>query len=592
MKRSHFLFPLSAFVVFASFGAEGKLDWSLPSGARIEGDRLIAEIPAEEGPRNIWCAATLDVGEALAAMQCVAAHVRFRAENVSEPKEAWQGVKVQFMFDPPSGAGRIYRSVNTARGTYGWTNVTVRVSPLRDASVKDGVATLILGLEGCTGRAEFDLASLRIEYEDVGIPRVNEDWVVRYPHDKGLSTNPQILNCSQITNDNSGALGDRAMSDEADPQAARNFDLPFVNNGVQLSFVNITAQRRPPLRGCMLPQRATTEDDIETLHRWGATLARFQITRDFGKVDANSDLAEYAAWVDSRLDNLAEVLGWAQARGMKVCVDLHATPGGVRAGDRATAMLYDERLAGAFVETWRHIATRCAPAVQTACAPAVQTAGLYGYDLVNEPKQIAFAPISYWDIQRRAAEAIREIDPDTPIIVESNDSASAGAFRYLSPLAMDNVIYQLHMYAPGDFTHQGVGRPLEKDGRPLVWPDSARGWDIDWLRRALAPVREFQTRHRCRIYVGEFSAAAWAPGADQYLRDCIGIFEEYGWDWTYHAFREWPPWSVEHEVPGPGKPSVPSADNPRKQVLLEGFRQQPTAIDYNRQQSTAFDSLR
>ena len=270
-----------------------------------------------------------------------------------------------------------------------------------------------------------------------------------------------------------------------------------------------------------------------------------------------------------------------RAGGMKVCVDLHSTPGGVRAGDRATAMLYDERLADAYVETWQRIATRFSG------HPA-----LYCYDLVNEPKQVAFASASYWDIQRRAAEVIRAIDSATPIIVESNISASPTAFAYLQPLPMDNVIYQLHMYAPGDYTHQGVGRPLEKDGRPLVWPDSARGWDIDWLRRALAPVREFQTRHRCRIYVGEFSAAAWAPGADQYLRDCIGIFEEYGWDWTYHAFREWPPWSVEHEVPGPGKPSVPSADNPRKQVLLEGFRQQPTAIDYNRQQSTAFDSLR
>ena len=66
-------------------------DWSLPRGARIEGDRLIAEIPAEEGPRNIWCAAKIPVAEALAAMKCVAAHVRYRAApalrvTVSSPK--------------------------------------------------------------------------------------------------------------------------------------------------------------------------------------------------------------------------------------------------------------------------------------------------------------------------------------------------------------------------------------------------------------------------------------------------------------------------------------------------------------------------
>ena len=507
--------------------------WNLPPGARIEGDRLVAEIaPEATGRRDVRASAEIDIADAFAAMQCVAVTVGVRGRDVSEPPQAWQGVKVQLSYTDFFG-DRVYRDASLPRGTFDRTNVTVRVSPLlAPLGIPGGRVSLLLGLEDCTGRAEFDLSSLRIDREDTGIPIVNQDWVVRYPDD-----------------------GENGAANS--PGAPKP---PFM----------AAAQRRPPLRGCMLPQRATTEDDIETLHRWGATLARFQITRDFGKVDANSDLAEYAAWVDSRLDNLANVLRWADARGMKVCVDLHSTPGGVRAGDRATAMLYDERLADAYVETWRRIATRCAPAVQTACAPAVQTAGLYGYDLVNEPKQVAFAPISYWDIQRRAAEAIREIDPATPIVVESNISASPTAFAYLRPLPMDNVIYQIHMYAPGDYTHQGVGRPLTKEGRSLVWPDPSRGWDIEYLRRVLEPVRDFQRRHGARIYVGEFSAIAWAPGADQYLRDCIGIFEEYGWDWTYHAFREWAGWSVEHEGEDDASLS-PSADNPRKQALLDGF---------------------
>ena len=86
------------------------------------------------------------------------------------------------------------------------------------------------------------------------------------------------------------------------------------------------------------------------------------------------------------------------------------------------------------------------------------------------------------------------------------------------------------------------------------------------------PVREFQKRHGAKIYVGEFSAITWAQGADAYLRDCIAVFEEFGWDWSYHAFREWSGWSVEHACEGPGKPFVPSADNPRKRALLDGFR--------------------
>ena len=64
----------------------------------------------------------------------------------------------------------------------------------------------------------------------------------------------------------------------------------------------------------MLPGRATTEDDIETLHQWGATMARFQIMRRFLSVEDNQDLPEYWAWIDKRLDNLENVLKWAQAR--------------------------------------------------------------------------------------------------------------------------------------------------------------------------------------------------------------------------------------------------------------------------------------
>jgi len=47
------------------------------------------------------------------------------------------------------------------------------------------------------------------------------------------------------------------------------------------------------------------------------------------------------------------------------------------------------------------------------------------------------------------------------------------------------------------------------------------------------------------ICIGEFSAVRWAKGADQYLSDLIDVMEENHWDWSYHAFREWPGWSLE-----------------------------------------------
>ena len=100
---------------------------------------------------------------------------------------------------------------------------------------------------------------------------------------------------------------------------------------------------------------------------------------------------------------------------------------------------------------------------------------------------------------------------------------------------------------------------------------SGTRYDRETLRRILKPVRDFQQRHGARIYVGEFSAVRWAPGAERYLEDCISLFEEYGWDWTYHAFREWNGWSVEHtENPQDNEPA--QTDTARKKVLLKYFR--------------------
>ena len=480
------------------------LAWRLPQCARVDGSILVVDVPAGDPERNVekhaHCEADLDLSEILGSGEGVAVSVRVRANGVTKPDAPWNGVKFMLRYVEEETGETKWPGVKLPIGTFGWTNATVRINGLvAPVPPVGGKATLIMGLQGCTGHAEFDLDSLALEREDLCIPRVNDGWVVRYP-----------------------------------PVPARS-----------------------PLRGTMLPARATTEDDIETLHRWGATLARFQIMRNWFMDNDCQDLDEYASWIDSRLDNLEDVLRWAEARGMKICVDLHSPPGGKRPLDRAMNMFFEEKYADAFVETWRRIATRFKG------HPAI-----YGYDLINEPHQKTPASVNYWEIQRRAAEAVREIDPDTPIIVESNLAAAPSAFRYLSPLAMDNVIYQIHCYRPTDYTHQGVrGNP---EGLP--WPDPAKGRDRDFLRRGLQPARDFQLRHQARIYVGEFSAASYAPGAENYLRDCIALFEEYGWDWTYHAFREADVWNVEKERNASGK-YVPSADNPCKRALLEAFAQ-------------------
>lgn len=120
------------------------------------------------------------------------------------------------------------------------------------------------------------------------------------------------------------------------------------------------------------------------------------------------------------------------------------------------------------------------------------------------------------------------------------------------------------------FTHQGVGdRPIA-----YTYPGEVSGkhWDKAELLKSLQPVIDFQKKYNVHIYVGEFSAIRWAPdnSAYRYLKDCVDIFEELDWDWTYHAFREWSGWSLEYTTdPKNGNPSETRTD--REQLFRDWF---------------------
>ena len=84
--------------------------------------------------------------------------------------------------------------------------------------------------------------------------------------------------------------------------------------------------------------------------------------------------------------------------------------------------------------------------------------------------------------------------------------------------------------------------------------------------------RKFQQDNHVRIFVGEFSAIRWAPGAAQWIRDSISVFEEYGWDWCYHSYTGWNGWNPTFDA------DAPSSNNPdggkmtdRLKVLIDAW---------------------
>ena len=371
-------------------------------------------------------------------------------------------------------------------------------------------ASLVLGLQEATGTVHYDLSTLGIRALGRTVKRVNQDFKVTYPN-----------------------------------------------------FVS----RRPILRGVMLPGRPCKEKDLADLAAWGATLARYQMC-------VNGEGEAYDRDLDVWLTRLeTDILGWARKHGILLIVDLHTPPGNRYRGNDVDPngcgrpndfkMLYEERYARKFIEVWKLIAQRLKGNEDI----------IYGYDLCNEPVQRGQpVGIDSLELQRVAAEAVRRIDPITPIVVEADDWDNPESFAWLSPLRMDNVIYEFHMYRPHELTHQRVGGDKGSTRPILPYPCKERGWDKEFLRQRMQDVVAFQRKHSARILVGEFSCIAWTPGADRYIADVIDLFEEYGWDWAYHAFREWAGWSVEHEWDDPkGKP-VPSADNLRLRTLRDGLR--------------------
>ena len=318
----------------------------------------------------------------------------------------------------------------------------------------------------------------------------------------------------------------------------------------------------PRLRGAMIGPGVTAADLREFGKDWGANHVRWQlIWGGFPRSPAdNGDLAAYDAWMDGQMKRLDELLPVCQEVGIRVLIDIHTPPGG-RDDANNCRLFQEKRFQDNFLGWWAKIARRFRD------QPAV-----WGYDLVNEPVEgeLGEGCLAWQELATAAARVVRAQDPLRAIVVEPAPWGGPESIANLDPLPVPGVVYSVHLYQPHPFTHQGVGG----SATGISYPGTVAGrhWDKAALRRALQPVVDFQRDFGVHIYIGEFSAIRWAPGdsARQYLSDCIDLFEELGWDWSYHAFREWDGWSVEHG-PDPDDHARSPAPTSRARLLREWF---------------------
>jgi endoglucanase len=323
-----------------------------------------------------------------------------------------------------------------------------------------------------------------------------------------------------------------------------------------------TGHDLPRLRGAMISP-GVTEADLRVLGgQWKANHVRWQLLwGGFPHSPAdNGDMAAYDAWLESALKHLDSLLPVCEAVGIKVLVDLHTPPGG--RNDASECRIFKEkRFQEAFLNVWEKVARRYRG-----------NKTVWGYDLVNEPLEgvVEEGLLDWHELATRTAKLVRQIDAEHAIIVEPAPWGSPDGLDWFEPLPVPGVVYSVHMYLPHRFTHQGVyGGPTG-----IAYPGTIEGkhWGREQLRQALRPAIEYQRDYGVQIYLGEFSAIRWAPGrsACNYLRDLISICEENGWDWAYHAFREWDGWSVEHG-PDPNDHARSKTPTERETLLREWY---------------------
>jgi hypothetical protein len=143
---------------------------------------------------------------------------------------------------------------------------------------------------------------------------------------------------------------------------------------------------------------------------------------------------------------------------------------------------------------------------------------------------------------RTVLAAIREVDPRTPVIVESSFFAFPGAVPFLERLDDPGVIYSFHAYAPWKLVNfkQNGGR-YAYPGEVPVDEAVTRRWDRAAIAGQFDAVSAWAAKKGVganRILVGEFGCDRRIQGCARLFAHTLAEVNARRWHWAFYAFRE------------------------------------------------------
>jgi aryl-phospho-beta-D-glucosidase BglC (GH1 family) len=285
--------------------------------------------------------------------------------------------------------------------------------------------------------------------------------------------------------------------------------------------------------------------------------------RDFliGNADAFTSINE------ADLTQLRSVLDEAEKHGVKIVLTMFSLPGHRAKKDVSDAsdgrIWRQETFQEQAFAFWRELARRLKN------HPAI-----VAYNPLNEPhpdREFGFedaeAPaFAKWlagvrgtaadldRFNRKMVAAIREADPDTPIILDGWFYADASGFRHNVPVSDNRTLYALHNLGPWNYTTFRINKG--QFAYPAKMPAGKSGtavWSISNLKAIVAPVEAFAARYQIppqRIIASEFWCDRRVEGAAAYMADELRIYDERGWHWAFYAFRGEGSWTgLDYEIP-------------------------------------------
>jgi aryl-phospho-beta-D-glucosidase BglC (GH1 family) len=277
--------------------------------------------------------------------------------------------------------------------------------------------------------------------------------------------------------------------------------------------------RKGALRGANVMPPSDTVANLTVLRSWGANLAEIAV------MDMYDPRPPYSLR-PAALEELDRAVSAAEQAGLFVALTCRTGPG--RADFETSDEIWtDPEAQRAYARMWAHLAGHYQGRKV-----------IVGYDLMCEPHPPDEHVATWNALAKQITAAIRKVDLHTPILVNATGWAYPEMFDQLEPTGDKRTVYVVHFYAPHYYTHQ---RPGDNRAYPGFVDPHRPGlaWDKRTIKETLEPVRRFQLKHRVPIFAGEFGCARYAPGAVDWLRDQMDLYEEYGWSWAYWDLRGW-----------------------------------------------------